>query len=366
MSEENKSASPAAKSGKESAGNTQGSNESSNNARPPKQSSGIVKHLFGYTLALLLIGGLGYLYYTTYLVSQQLISANNERSIENSRQLEELQSKQANVEGDLSLKYRQLQELATADKQRIDELEESSLALQQLIPTIQEQIKPRELGQLQLSQLLFLAEQERALGSRPANINYLLRQVQELLASIPAGEVAPELRRLVIQDLNNYAELARISIGEVYQELDSLEDIITADLEFKSSFYDQIANTEEQDSQQTSRVPGFLKAFASSISSYVRISRDTEPDQILTQDKRELTLSTMVLMLNQAKSALIQRDQDLFQSVLENTKQDVDKFFADDLEKDRVIALLEQLLNAEILPSELPALRSYEFLSRSR
>lgn len=327
--------------------------------------SPLFKHFIAYAIAIVIIGGLGYLYYTTYLINQLAITANSELSLENNRQLGELQGKYSDIEGELTLKLRELQDIVTTDKQKIEQLEEVILGLQQQVPLIQEQIKPRELWQIQLSQLLSLAEQERVLASRPTNVNYLLLQVQELLVSIPSGEVAPELKRLVNQDIDTYEELTKINLGSIYQEINIVEEIITDDLEFKTSFYDQITDAAENNYQTEYKLPGFIKTFANSISNYIRISRDAEPDQILTQDKRDLTLSAIVLTLHQAQLALIQRDKDLFYAVLEDAKEDVLKFFIDGLEKDRVVDLIDQLLNADILPSDLPAIRSYEFLSRS-
>lgn len=324
-----------------------------------------LKHFIAYSIAICIIGILGYLYYTTYLVNQRLIQTNTELSSSNSQQLTELQKKLDSELIELTLKYQELQHTSATEKEQLNQLAGAAEVSQQQILLLQQQIKPRELWQIQLNQLLFLAEQERQVGSKPASVSYLLQQIQKLLLTTtePTQQIKT-LNNLVKQDLSNYAALANINNGRIYQDINILESIITDDLKFKSSFYDEIADTQNTNLWKEYNLPSFLQKFANSIGQYIRISRDTEPNQILTQDKRDITLSSMVLMLNQAKNSLIQGDADLYHTILEDVKQDTLKFFADGLEKNRAVDSLDQLLSTDILPNELPPLQSYKFFFR--
>ncbi len=321
--------------------------------------SRLLRHILAYAIALFIIAVLGYLYYATYLVNKQLVL----QSAKHSQQIEELQEKRTSDLSGLTQQYQNLEETTTKDKEQIAQIKESTELLTRQIPLIQQQIKSQELWQMQVSQLLFLAEQERILGNRPASISYLLQQVDQL-AVASSAETAAELQRLLVQDIASYEKLSNVDISEIYQDIDNLEYIITEDLQFKSSFYDEITGEEARTSWEEYNIPVFLQKFTSSIGKYIRISRNEKPSQILTQDKRDLTMSSIVLMLNQAKNALIKGDEVLYHTILEDLKEEVIKFFAEGLDRNRAIDLLDQLISADVLPDDLPPLQSYEFFFR--
>ncbi len=346
---------------------TANSSASSKTQQTKTKSSNLLKHFIAYTIVIAIVGGLGYLYYETYLVNQLLIETNKASTSQNTQQLKQLQAEQAATTEELTRKYDELHKSAIAEKKQLEQLGEASELFQQQIPLIQQQIKPRELWQIQLSQLLFLAEQERVLGTRPTSISYLLQQVEQLLLSVPVGDRPAQLLQLVDQDIRSYKALSTINLANIYQDINIIEGVLINDLKFNSSFYDEIASDEESNSLQADKLSGpqFWQKFVSRISNYIRISRDSEPSQILTQDKRELTLSSISLMLNQAKFALIKGDGDLYYAILEDLKEDILKLFVEGLERNRMVDLIDQLIGADILPKELPALTSYEFFSRS-
>ncbi len=321
--------------------------------------SRLLRHILAYAIALFIIVVLGYLYYATYLVNKQLVL----QSAKHSQQIEELQEKQSSDLSGLTQQYQNLEDTATKDTEQIAQIKESTELLAKQIPLIQQQIKSQELWQMQVSQLLFLAEQERMLGNRPASINYLLQQVEQLVVASKAATAA-QLQRLLVQDIASYEKLSNVDVSEIYRDINNLESIITKDLQFKSSFYDEITEEEARSSWEEYNIPVFLQRFTSSIGKYIRISHNEEPSQILTQDKRDLTMSSIVLMLNQAKNALIKGDEVLYYTILEDLKEEVIKFFAEGLDRNRAIDLQDQLIAEDILPGDLPPLQSYEFFFR--
>lgn len=330
--------------------------------------NGLLKHFVGYGLAIVLIAGLGFLYYKLVINANQLKTQNSLIS----QELKEIQRAQESLLSQFKQELARLKASEETTSEQINLLTETKEVNVAKLQAIQEQITTEEVWRLQLSRLLYLAEQERIIGNNPNSINYLLLEADQILHAAPTNPITLELRQLITGDLSKYNELVHTEIDSIYRDLRNLEQLIPNTLEFKQSLYqgdpdsnDDINDNSSNQTDFSSRYRKIIYRFYKEISQYIRISQTNKTEQDFSHQNRELIMSSINLMISQAKNSLLRGNEELYRSIMEDLKIRIVASFRKSKERADIIKLLDELSSADIIPAELPQLESYNFLVSS-
>ena len=326
-----------------------------------------------YLLVLVLLASLasfgyfGYFGYKTIIDNEEVIS---KRLAEQKEQIQQLLQQYTATRSDLGIQEENLAgvrgEVGDLEKE-LDTLDKLSVLTQERLEKIEGEIKPQEIWLLQISQLVYLAEQERAIGGRAAAINYLLLQANQLADKASANAEVLRIKQALTRDLESYEIYHDFDVSVPYSQLAELDRIINEQLQFPSdSFAASPAEPEESEETADSGVGNVLissifKIF-DSIKPYFRISTNAQQKKPLGHEQQTLLKLSLSSKVDQAKNAAIKGQQDLFRSVLLEVRQGLSANFVEGEAQTRALEIVDELDALDTISADLPQLRSYALL----
>ena len=326
-----------------------------------------------YLLVLVLLASLasfgyfGYFGYKTIIDNEEVIS---KRLAEQKEQIQQLLQQYTATRSDLGIQEENLAgvrgEVGDLEKE-LDTLDRLSVLTQERLEKIEGEIKPQEIWLLQISQLVYLAEQERAIGGRAAAINYLLLQANQLADKASANAEVLRIKQALTRDLESYEIYHDFDVSVPYSQLAELDRIINEQLQFPSdSFAASPAEPEDLEETADSGVGNVLissifKIF-DSIKPYFRISTNAQQKKPLGHEQQTLLKLSLSSKVDQAKNAAIKGQQDLFRSVLLEVRQGLSANFVEGDAQTRALEIVDELDALDTISADLPQLRSYALL----
>ena len=339
------------------------------------------RHFLGYGVAIIIIGVLGYFYYVSFILNANLKEevALNQKSIEALEEtlLGPLQDTQ--------------KEVASLRKERV-EINSKLQALDALMESFREslqKLQPQEVWLLQINQLLYLAEQQRILGNHPTAISYLLMEARELVTASPSSENIALLGALN-HDIQVYENFFNIETANIFQELGYLQKMIKElpvnHKEFKFEDEQELETTQGSQGTQATQsttlnstnianlnilpidnatIAGITKYWNYvtrmfiPLTPYIRISRaSVGPVNLLSEQEIPLLRLVIEIKVLQAQSAILAGEEDLYKRILADIRENMITLFSENQKREIAINLIDEMMEASLLPKDLPALRS--------
>ncbi len=344
------------------------------------------KHFLGYGVAIIIIGVLGYFYYVSFILNTNLKEevALNQKSIE---------ALEATLLGPLQDTQK---EVASLRKEKV-EINSKLQALDGLMESFREslqKLQPQEVWLLQINQLLYLAEQQRILGNHPTAISYLLMEARELVTASPSSENIALLGALN-HDIQVYENFFNIETANIFQELGYLQEMIKElpvnHKEFKFEDEQELEATQGTQASQATQstalnntniansyilpidnatITGITKYWNyvtriftpqifTPLAPYIRISRaSVGPANLLSEKEIPLLRLVIEIKVLQAQSAILAGEEDLYKRILADIRENMITLFSENQKRDIAINLIDEMMEASLLPKDLPALRS--------
>jgi len=346
---------------------------------------------FGLLLLIMVLGGAGgWFTYQQWLAQQAYDNSLSELEQENAQMREQLAQARAAMseateaqlarlgesEAMLQQAMSDMQESAEADERRLEEiraavnddmqgvasrLAEDMQDVTTLVSALQGQmtdLQNRDLAWLngEASYLMRLAQRKLAMEADVASAMLLLQTVAELLSRQDSllASTARDNVRMDIQRLESLRLPDRVGIAERLNELSRNLDALSLSSSRQTAYMESVQQGLDL---QESRAEGWWDATLDLLRT-VFVWRQTDPDEAvsLMPDQEQLIKQQMLLLLEQARLAVVQVDEEMYQLTLDQLQRLLQRYLNQDSTATmQLLSELESLRNIEITTT-LPSL----------